>query len=126
MVRFESGIKLYTLTAIDLASRFAFAYTYTSLSSRSALNFYQKLEKVYPYPIQLVKTDNGLEFQGVFEQYLDKIGVTHYFSYPKTPQSNAYIERFNRTIQEECIEEIVEYANDIHTFNTKLIDYLVF
>jgi len=126
VVRFENSIKLYTLTAIDLASRFAFAYTYTSLSSRTALNFYQKLEKVCPYPIRSVKTDNGLEFQGAFEQYLDKIGVTHYFSYPRTPQSNAYIERFNRTIQEECLEGLIEHVHDIYSFNEKLIDYLIF
>ena len=126
IVRFEYGLKRYIITAIDLYSRFSFALTYKSLSSKMALDFYKRLEKTAPFEIKGVKTDNGLEFLGDFDKYLEKQGVTHYFSYPRTPQSNAYVERFNRTIQEEFVNFNLEFIEDTQEFNDKLIDYLIF
>lgn len=126
IVTFESGIKLYTLTAIDIYSRFAFAYSYKQLSSKIALDFYQKLETVFPGNIYSIKTDNGLEFHGMFDTYLTEHNVIHYWSYPRTPKSNAYIERFNRTIQEEFLYSNLEYIYNINELNSKLIEYLIF
>jgi len=126
ITRFDLGVKTYIITAVDLFSRFSFAYSYRSLSSRMALDFYQKLEEVSPFDIKSVKTDNGLEFLGEFDNYLERNNVTHYFSYPRTPQSNSYVERFNRTLQEEFVEINLEYVDNLHTFNDKLINYLLF
>mgnify|MGYP000195900628 CR=1 FL=1 len=126
LVRFDLGIKRYILTAIDLFSRFSFAFAYQSLSSRIALDFYQKLKLIAPFKIEAVKTDNGLEFLGEFDQYLTRQGVKHYFSHPRTPQSNSYIERFNRTIQEEFIDSRLDYLENTQEFNSKLVDYLLY
>lgn len=126
LVRFDLGLKRYILTAIDLFSKFSFAFSYRSLSSRIALDFYRKLELVAPFKIKAVKTDNGLEFLGEFEAHLPKQGVKHFFSYPRTPQSNAFIERFNRTLQEEFVEAHLEFLEDIGEFNIKLVDYLLY
>lgn len=126
LVRFEAGVTLYLITAIDLFSRFSFALSYRSLSSRAALDFYQKLERSAPFTIKAVKTDNGAEFLGEFDRYLQKKGVTHYFSYPRTPKSNPYIERFNRTLQEEFVEYHLDHLDNLKEFNDKLIDYLLF
>lgn len=126
VTRFDLDVKRYIITAVDLYSRFAFAYTYKSLSSKIALDFYQKLEMVAPFKINAVKTDNGLEFEGYFNDYLKQRGITHYFSYPRTPKSNAYVERFNRTIQEEFVDANISNISDTKVFNRKLIDYLIF
>lgn len=126
IVRFDLGTRRYLLTAIDLFSRFSFALAYQKLSSQIALDFFKKLEVVTPFKIKAVKTDNGLEFLKDFDDYLRKKGIVHYFSYPRTPKSNAFIERFNRTIQEEFVEENTEYLEDTLTFNEKLIDYLLY
>ena len=64
IVRFEHGIKRYIFSAIDVKSRFAFAYTYKTGSSLSASDFVQKLDRVSPFPIKAVQTDNGSEFLG--------------------------------------------------------------
>lgn len=124
VVRFENGIRLYILTAVDIFSRFSFAWGYKRLSSRVAFDFYQKLERVAPFKISGVKTDNGLEFLGEFDSCLKEKGVTHYFSYPRTPQSNAYVERFNRTIQEEFVNHNLDCADDLKQLNSRLTDYL--
>lgn len=78
VVRFDLGIKRYLVTAVDLYSRFSFAYTYTQLSSRIALDFFNKLEEVAPFKVNSVKTDNGLEFHGEFDTYLIKNNITHF------------------------------------------------
>ena len=126
ITRFDLNVKRYIVTAVDLYSRFAFAYTYKSLSSKMALDFYQKLEQVTPFKIQAVKTDNGLEFEGYFDSYLKQNNITHFFSYPRTPKSNAFVERFNRSIQEEFVDRNITMIEDTQAFNSKLIDYLVF
>lgn len=126
IVRFEDGIRFYLITAVDLFSRFSFAYAYRTLSSRAALDFYSKLERVAPFEIQAVKTDNGSEFLGEFDQHLKKKKITHYFSYPRTPKSNSFVERFNRTIQEEFVEYRLDLIDNLPEFNSHLIDYLLF
>lgn len=126
VVRFDLNLKRYILTAIDLYSKFTFAFSYKALSSFIALDFYQKLETIAPFTIKAVKTDNGLEFLGEFDSYLQKRGIIHYFSYPRTPKSNAFIERFNRTIQEEFVDRNNEYLSNPEIFNQKLVDYLLY
>ena len=125
---FISGLKRYILTAIDLNSSFAFAYTYTNtnLSSRSSTDFFHKLDKVSPVSIGRIQTDNGAEFHKLFREELEKKNITHFFAYPRRPQQNAKVERFNRTLQEEFINhhlQLLAYAID--EFNRKLMDYLL-
>lgn len=126
VVKFDLGLRRYILTAIDLYSRFTFAFAYTKLSSDVALDFYRKLEIVAPFKIKAIKTDNGLEFLGNFDLHLRKKGIIHYFSYPRTPKSNAYIERFNRTIQDNFVDGNLDLLPDIRIFNDRMMDYLLF
>jgi len=126
ITKFINGVKRYVITAIDLKSDFAFAYGYERLNSANAKDFFIKLKKVCPFEIERVQTDNGLEFEKYFRQYMEKTKVIHYHNYPRSPKMNAYIERFNRTIQEEFMNAnlwLMKY--DVERFNEKLMDYLV-
>lgn len=128
LVRFEHGIKRYIITAIDVVSKFAFAYTYKSHSSVSTSDFIQKLIKITPYEIRGIQTDNGSEFLNRFDQFIAQRGIIHFFTYPRCPKQNGVIERFNRTLQEEFVDEysyLLE-EKDTKPFNDKLIDYLLF
>jgi putative transposase len=98
---FVDGLKRYLLTAIDLTTRFAFAYTYKSSSSVNARDFLEKLRGVAPFQISRVQTDNGHEFQKHFLEACRQQNLVHYFNYPRHPQANSHVERFNRTIQEQ-------------------------
>jgi len=64
----------------------------------------KKLEEVCPFKIKRVQTDNGGEFEKFFRRYLEKSNITQFFNYPRRPQSNAYVERFNRTVKEQFVE----------------------
>lgn len=126
VVRFINGVKRYTLTAIDTYGRFAFALTYKNHSSKESSDFINKLIKVFPSTITKIQTDNGSEFMYLFEDILKKHKITHYNIYPRTPKMNAFIERFNRTLNEEFLKSNRELcAYNLEEFNRKLIDYLV-
>jgi len=84
------------------------------------------LELVYPVQIKSIQTDNGLEFQGVFEQYLSKRQITHYFIYPRCPKINGVIERYQRTLQEEFLEPNLDLIYHPKLFYEKLVEYLLF
>lgn len=57
-----------------------------------------------PFQIKRVQTDNGAELHKRFrDDNLEKKGIIQFFNYPRRPQMNAQIERFNTTIQEDFI-----------------------
>ena len=128
IVRFEHGIKRYIITAIDVVSKFAFAYTYKNHSSLSTKDFIEKLIKITPYEIKGIQTDNGSEFLNHFDQIIAKQGIVHFFTYPRCPKQNGVVERFNRTLQEDFVDEYSPLLEEKETknFNDKLIDYLLF
>lgn len=128
IVKFIHGIKLYILNAVDVNLKFQFSYGYTRLNSQNSLDFMKKLELVYPIlnGIHTIQTDNGLEFMGDFDDYLKRKNIKHLFIYPRCPKINGFVERANRTLQEEFINGHEEYALDgITEFNSRLIDYLI-
>ena len=122
---FVDGLKRYLLTAIDLPTRFAFAYTYKSSSSANARDFLAKLRNVAPFPITRVQTDNGHEFEKHFSQACRQQNLVHYFNYPRHPQSNSHLERFNRTVQEQFAYWHTDLLDEPEAFNRRLMDYLV-
>jgi len=82
---------------------------------------------IIPFKIKAIQTDNGLEFEKYFRDYLEKKGIIHYFwNYPRHPQLNAKIERFNRTLQEEFLDWNWHLFYDLEKFNQKLMDWLIF
>ena len=92
------------------------------------MDFVGKLELVYPLQrgIKIIQTDNGLEYQGALAAYLRRRGIKHLYIYPRCPKINAFVERANRTLQEEFIDSHLEYLlEDLGVFNRKLMDYLV-
>jgi len=126
ILRFQDGVKYYFYTAIDTKGKFAFVLPYKTLTSQNTLDFYQKLTQVIPYKIISIQTDNGLEFLGLFETHLKKKNTHHVFTYPRCPRINGVVERFNRTIQEDFIDDNLDTLYEPQTFSSKLADYLLF
>lgn len=129
IVRYIDGAKRYVLTAIDIKRRFAYARVYTSHSSSTARDFLLRVALNTPFAITELQTDNGSEFARHFHQACVGLGITHYHTYPRCPKMNAYVERFNRTVQEEFIvyhrgllRDDLSHANDeltawLHWYN---------
>ena len=127
IVGFIYGIKIYILNAVDVNTRFQFSLAYMRLNSKASLKFFKRLELVYPLGnIHTVQTDNGSEFEGELDRYLKEKGIRHLYSYPRCPKVNAYVERSNRTLQEEFVDlKEDSILISLGEFNRKLMDYLI-
>lgn len=124
-VYFE-GRNYYFLSAIELKSRQTWAKRVSSLSSKKAKEFLEEILGEVEYQIHTIQTDNGSEFKGLFDQAIEELENTnHVWSYPKSPKTNGYVERFNWTIQDEFINYEIDTATyDIERFDEKLEDWL--
>jgi len=125
IVRFIGLMKRYIVTAVDVHSRYSFALCYTSHNSLSARDFIQKMEKVFPYKIKAIQTDNGSEFHKYFMQYLEKRKIVHYWNYKGQPHKQGHIEKFNRTIQEEFVDQNEMWFDNVAEFNEKMLEWIL-
>jgi transposase InsO family protein len=124
--RITDGVKDYFYSAIDAKLKFALTLNYKRLTSRNMKDFYFRFKSVYPGVIKSWQSDNGTENLGEFDDQLKRDGMPHYFSYPRCPKINTYIERYNRTIQEEFIDNNLDVIYDKPLFNQRLADYMIF
>jgi len=125
VVKFVWGKKRYIITAVDIYSRYSFARCYTKHDSASAKDFVQRLERIIPFKIKTIQTDNGSEFHKYFRDYLKEQNIVHYWNYPGKPYRQGYIEKYNRTIQEEFIDQNEILLDDVNIFNQKLEEWLI-
>lgn len=126
VVKLVDGTKYYFYNAIDTKGKFALSLPYKNLNSTNTVDFMKKLLFAAPFQIKTVQTDNGLEFLGEFEAYLKKADIGHIFTYPRCPKINGVIERFNRSLQEEFIDQNLHLIYNPKEFSSKLSDYLLF
>lgn len=124
--RITDGIKDYFMSAIDAKMKFSLTLNYKRLTSANMADFYQKFKKVYPGTIKVWQSDNGSENLGEFDAELKKDKIPHYFIYPRCPKIDTFIERYNRTLQDEFIDPNLEAIHDKGAFAKKLTDYLIY
>jgi transposase InsO family protein len=103
-IMLPDGSRLYIYTVIDLYSRWAYAEPTKKISARASANFVARAQAVAPFHFDMVQTDNGGEFQKMFRFRLYKLNIKHRYSRVRQSNDQAHIERFNRTIQEECLD----------------------
>lgn len=115
--------RLVFVTVIDVATRVAYVERVRSANSKHTQEVLQHFQAQYN-PIHTIQTDNGSEFLGEFHQYLEQSQIKHLFSYPRSPKINGYIERFNRTLQDEFINRCDAWWFDKATGDQKLSKYL--
>lgn len=118
------GKRWYFMSIIDVVTKYAHCSVVSGLTAQSAVHVLQTFQQTYS-PLRAVQTDNGSEFLGVFHELLTQSNITHHFIYPRSPRINGVVERFNRTIQEECINRCDELFYDHHAFIQKLNAYLL-
>jgi hypothetical protein len=97
----------------------------TSKNSLNARDFMQKLEIALPFSTVAIQTDNGSEFHKYFADYLNERKIKHYWNYPGRPYRNGHVEKFNRTIQEEFIDQNEMWLDNISDFNRRMTNWLL-
>lgn len=113
----------YLYTLIDVCSRWAYTEYHTRLSQDIAAAVVQRGQAYAQFQFATVQADNGPEFSRRFEELLLAQGTTVRHSRVRRPNDNAHIERFNRTIQEECIGSTNPFSKELYG---KVANYLAY
>jgi transposase InsO family protein len=100
------GEQLYLYTLLDVCSRWAHAIPSLRITAYRSASFVGVSQKAAPFDFQMIQSDHGAEFSKGFTKQIVAQGLPHRHSRIRTPNDNAHLERFNRTIQDECIKRI--------------------
>jgi len=124
IILYWNGKTVYIVTAIDTVSKIAWARAYTTHSSATTKDLFQRLYALVFGNIHNALQDNGSEFEKHFEKLLASMDIPQYFSRVKTPKDNPVCERFNRTVKSEFLR-MGNMTSDLQELNRRLAKWLV-
>lgn len=110
--------RIYAFTLIDVHSRWAYAKAYQKINGAKSVVFLNEAQRHSPFKFNTIQTDHGSEFSSFFTERVEK---NHRFTRIGKPNDNAHIERFNRTLQEECLDKS---ERNVDTLNKILHAYI--
>ena len=125
-VRTEEG-KLFLFIAIDRTSKLAFARLVEKANTTTAVAFLNELVEAVPDKIDVVLTDNGIQFADLpknrkgptamlrghpFDRACRRHGIEHRLTKPNHPWTNGQVERMNRTLKEATVQRYHYESHD--------------
>jgi transposase InsO family protein len=103
----------FEFAAVDDFSREAVVSIRTDATSLAAASFLEHVAATLPYRIEAVLTDNAFAFTMRHAMHSDRLtrfqqvcaehDIAHHVLRPYAPQSNGKVERFFRTVDDECL-----------------------
>lgn len=115
--------RLYLYTLLDVCSRWGYAYPVERISAGGSIKFVSLATKIVPFKMRVIQSDHGSEFSKWFTKQIQITGLSHRHSRVRTPTDNGHLERFNRTIQEECINRIPRSLKSWHKEIPEYLNY---
>lgn len=122
----RTGRRLYYYTVIDLFTRMTYVMLVPKLSTGLAARAVLEAQTNWGFPISMVQADNGPEYSKYFEQVMERHNILTRHSRLHRPNDNAHIERFNRTIQTECIGYYWQKSVPLSSQQAMLTAYIEF
>jgi putative transposase len=116
----------YVYTVIDIYTRMTYAEIHDRIGPVIAGQVILNAETKLGFKFAMVQADNGLEFSRYFERRLKNHSIQTRHSRLHRPNDNAFIERFNRTIQDECLGRYITYQTKTTDLQTKINKYVEF
>lgn len=110
--------RIYIYVLIDVFSRWVYAKAYQKIGGGPSLKFVREAQKQASFPFLMLQSDHGPEFGNWF---LAQVQKSHRYTRIGKPNDNAHIERFNRTLQEECTDKVLK---NVWALNRALKKYL--
>ena len=103
-LRYADGGRRFIFTNLEHHSRMGFALAASTKHAGHAEKLFRQTCASYPSVLHL-HSDNGTDHQGPLDESLPE-QVVHWVSRPHTPKDNPRMERFNRTLQDECVRSL--------------------
>jgi transposase InsO family protein len=110
--------RIYVYTLIDVYSRWTFAWAVSKINTRKSIEFLKRAQAMAEFNFNCIQSDNGSEFS---QHFSERIKILHRHSRVRKPNDNSYLERFNRTLQDECLRNL---KTNVRIFNKALPTYL--
>jgi transposase InsO family protein len=120
----SSRRKHYQFTAIDDCTRLRVLRIYPQLNQKTAIQFLDYVLERLPFRVEVIQTDNGVEFGASFHWHVLDKGIGHSYIKPRTPRLNGKVERSHRIDAEEfyrLLDGVV--IDDARVFNDKLREW---
>jgi transposase InsO family protein len=115
----------YLYAVIDIYSRYKQGVILPLLDQRLAIEALRQITPSLPFNPDFIQTDNGLEFQKAFLDFVNNdFGWNHHYIHKSSPNENAVIERSFRTDEEEFFWRIEETPKNLLELNTMYQEYL--
>jgi transposase InsO family protein len=137
-----NGKANYLFVAIDRATRLMYFRVYSHKTAANAAEFFDFCMAFFPFGIQKILTDNGLEFTNklimskkgnlctkpsMLDEKCAQHGIDHRLTKPATPKTNGMVERVNGTIKRATIlKEIYESPEEMNNALSLFLVHYIF
>ena len=118
-VRPLPGVSIKHFTARDVISRWDVIEASSRATASSAAHFINSVVERMPFRVKAIQVDGGSEFQNIFEETCQKLGIRLFVLPPRSPKLNGHVERAHRTHTEEFYE-VTDSEFDIQSLNAAL------
>jgi putative transposase len=95
--------RIYIFVLIDVFSRWVYARSYEKMNGATSLRFVKEAQRHASFKFKMLQSDHGPEFG---DWFVEQVKKDHRYTRIGKPNDNAHIERFNRTLQEECVDRV--------------------
>ena len=126
-VKTSSGKTYYQYSAIDIATGIIFKQLFREIGPTQSCAFLRNLVLFFPFPLQKIQTDNGLEYTWRlnpdihqthhFTLQCQLLGLEHILIPPASPTYNSHVERTHRIDMEELWRK-----KRYHSFHSMQLD----
>lgn len=108
----------YLYAVMDIYSRYKQGVILPAVDQALAIEALKYIAPRLPFTPDFIQTDNGLEFQARFKEYVvTELGWKHHYIHKSSPNENAVIERSFRTDEEEFFWRMDGPALDLLQLN---------
>ena len=110
--------RIYIFVLIDVYSRWVYAKSYEKMNGATSVKFVKEAQRHASFKFKMLQSDHGPEFG---DWFVEQVKKSHRYTRIGKPNDNAHIERFNRTLQEECVDRV---SRNVFALNKALKIYL--
>ena len=114
---------VFLYAVIDIFTRYKAAAIFPDVMQDFSIEALRSVQ--LPFKADFVQTDNGLEFQKRFHDFVtEKLKWGHHYIHKSNPNENAVIERSFRTDEEEFFWHFMKKPSSLEDLNTQYQQYL--
>ncbi len=112
--------RIYVFVLIDVYSRWAYAKCFAKMNAATSIRFIREAEQQASFRFSMLQSDHGPEFG---DWFVEQVKKSHRYTRIGKPNDNAHIERLNRTLQEECLDDLLRNPRIINCALKKYLKY---